>query len=357
MTKPARSTLVLGLLLLVFTALLVYVLAPFWQQLVLGIILAFALQPVYRRIHLRIPSRYLASLVCLFLLLLLAGIPLLLLVSIAGRDAFHAANELQQRAAEEGGIVVALGNEYASVTQWLEHALHLPVGLTSSFDPRAALSSRINELSSMLFNLSAGLLSGLAGFAGNLLLVLLSTFFLVADGEGAIQILTRITPLPKPLTERLLSRIYLTTVANVKAMFLVGAVQGLLVGIGFAIAGLPSPLLFGLAAAICSIVPVVGASIVWVPAAIYLFLDGHPGLGIFLLLWGVLAVVGIEQLLRPIVVGNSVKVHPLLLVLVIFGGVFVFGFIGLFLGPVILAVFTELLSLWQAQLPNHTPEP
>jgi predicted PurR-regulated permease PerM len=357
MTKPVRSTLVLGLLLLAFTALLVYVLAPFWQQLVLGLILALALQPVYGRIHLRIPSRYLASLATLLLLLLLAGIPFLLLVAIAGRDAFHAANELQRRAAQEGGIVVALGNWYATLMQWLEHALHLPIGLTSSFDPRAALSSRINELSTMLFSLSAGLLSGLAGFVGNLLLVLFSAFFLLADGADAIRILTRITPLPTPLTERLLKRIYLTTVANVKAMFVVGAVQGFLVGIGFAIAGLTSPLLFGLAAAVCSIVPVVGASIVWVPAAIFLFLDGHPGLGIFLLLWGVLAVVGIEQMLRPIVVGNSVKVHPLLLVLVIFGGVFVFGFIGLFLGPVILAVFTELLSLWQAQLPPTTPEP
>jgi len=140
----------------------------------------------------------------------------------------------------------------------------------------------------------------------------------------------------------------------VNAMFIIGAAQGLMVGIGFAIAGIPSAVLFGVAAAVCSLVPVVGASILWAPAAIYLMTTGHIGYGTFLLLWGVVAVVGVEQILRPIVIGNSVRVHPLLLILVIFGGVIVFGTIGLFLGPVILAVFSELLELWKAQLPTET---
>jgi predicted PurR-regulated permease PerM len=355
MANPVRVPLVLGLLLLTFTVLLAVVLAPFWQQLVFGLILALSLQPVYLRLQRRVKSHYGAALLSLLLVILLAGIPLLLLLSVVGYDAFHLANELQRRAMEQGGIVVALGNGYTSATDWLARALHLKNGLPGNFDPRAALSSRINDLSSMLFRLSTALLSGVAGFAANLLLVLFSAFFLLADGEQALLLLERITPLPPQLTERLLTSIYRTTVANVKAMFLIGAVQGLMVGIGFALAGISSPLLFGVAAALCSIVPVVGASILWVPAAIYLLFSGHPGSGIFLLLWGLIAVVGVEQVLRPIVVGNSIKVHPLLLVLVIFGGVFVFGFIGLFLGPVILAVFTELLALWQAQIsPKQT---
>jgi len=347
MVNRPRVSFVLGLLLLAFTALLAVVLAPFWRELIFSIILAFALQPVYLRLRRRIASRYGAALLSVLLMLLLVGIPLALLITIAGYDALHGVNELQRRAAEQGGILVALGNQYASLSDWLVRSLHLNSGLPK-FDPHAALSSRINNLSSMFFGFSAHMLSQLAGFIFDLVVVLFSAFFLLADGKMALLLLTEITPLPAPLTERLFTRIYQTTVANVNAMFVVGAAQGFFVGAGFAIAGLPSAVLFGFAAAVCSILPVVGASVIWVTAAIFLMVSGHLGSGIFLLLWGIFAVFGVEQVLRPIVVGNQVKVHPMLLILVIFGGVIVFGFIGLFLGPVILAVFTELLELWQA---------
>lgn len=347
MTKP--TPIVLGLLLLIFTVLLGAVLFPFWQQLTFAVILALALQPVFEHAHKKVRSRYGAAALTLLLTFIFAGVPLLLLLSVVGYDIVQAADALRQRAAQQGGVSIAVGNWYMHTAAWVIRTLHIGTLLPANFDPAAALSTRLNELSSALLRLSGKLVSGVASFAINLILVLISAFFLLADGKQAIQLLTQVVPLPQSVTERILESIRQTTVANVNAMFVVGAVQGLLVGIGAAIAHLPSPLLIGVAAAICSIVPVFGASIVWVPAGVILILMDQLGHGVFLLVWGVLAVVGIEQILRPVVIGTSLQVHPLLLVLSIFGGAAVFGFIGLFLGPVILAVFRELLQLWAQQ--------
>ncbi len=116
------------------------------------------------------------------------------------------------------------------------------------------------------------------------------------------------------------------------------------------IVGLPSPLLLGLGAALASVVPVVGASLVWLPAGLYLIFTGATWKGIFVLLWGVLVISAADNIIRPWVVSGKVELHPLVLLFFILGGVEAFGFLGLFLGPVIASVLSVLFDMFREEL-------
>jgi predicted PurR-regulated permease PerM len=126
-------------------------------------------------------------------------------------------------------------------------------------------------------------------------------------------------------------------------------VQGVLVGIGFAIAGLPGPVVFGVMASVLALLPFGGAAIVWLPAALYLLASGHVGMGVFLLAWG--GVVSLsDNFIRPAIISRYAPVPTLLVFLGVVGGVSAFGLLGFIIGPVILVLATELLRYAEGSL-------
>jgi len=112
----------------------------------------------------------------------------------------------------------------------------------------------------------------------------------------------------------------------------------------------PSALLLGLTAAICSLIPIVGTTLVWVPAAIYLMVAGHLWKGICLILWGAVVVGTVDNVIRPLVIGSKVELHPLLLLFALLGGLQAFGFIGIFIGPVVISLIAALISMLREEL-------
>ena len=116
---------------------------------------------------------------------------------------------------------------------------------------------------------------------------------------------------------------------------------------------MPSALLLGVATAVCSLIPFVGTMLVWLPAAIYLMATGHLWKGIILIIWGSVVVGTIDNIIRPLVIGSRVELHPLLLLFSLLGGLQVFGFIGIFIGPVVISVIAALITLLREELPRH----
>ena len=170
------------------------------------------------------------------------------------------------------------------------------------------------------------------------------------DGPSAIENLTAMLPLSVEQATRLLSGIRDSIVANLYGILAVGFAQGLLTGIACAVLHVPSALLLGLAAAVCSLVPIVGTMLVWLPAAFYLMATGHLWKGIILILWGTLVVGTIDNIIRPLVIGSKVELHPLLLLFALLGGLQVFGFIGIFIGPVVISVIAALINILREEL-------
>jgi predicted PurR-regulated permease PerM len=123
---------------------------------------------------------------------------------------------------------------------------------------------------------------------------------------------------------------------------LTALVQGFLLGVGFAIAGLPSPLVFGVLGALFALVPVVGTAIIWVPATLWLMLQGEPGYALFIAGWGIIAVGSVDNFLRPILISGRVEVPTLAVFIGVMGGLSAFGFVGLFLGPIVLGLLVAL---------------
>ncbi len=180
-------------------------------------------------------------------------------------------------------------------------------------------------------------------------------FFFLRDRRLVIASLYRLSPLAREETETVLFRVRDTIQATVYGTLVVSTIQGLLAGLMFWWLGLPAPLLWGVVMAILAVVPMLGAFVVWIPAALFLALEGSWGKAIILIAWGMLIVGTIDNLLRPVLVGNRLKLHTVLAFISVVGGLMHFGAAGLILGPVALTITTVLLEVWRTPLSLAKP--
>ncbi len=183
-------------------------------------------------------------------------------------------------------------------------------------------------------------------------LILYVLFFLLRDRRQALDRLRSLAPLAPAEMDRLIGRCHDTIYATVYGTLATSAVQGLLGGLMFWWLGLPSPLLWGLVMALLSVVPVAGAFVVWVPAALYLAADGSWVKALILTIWGVAVVGTSDNLLRPVLVGHRLEQHTVLAFFAVIGGLVVFGASGLILGPLVLTLTTVFLEIWGGRIQN-----
>ncbi len=173
-------------------------------------------------------------------------------------------------------------------------------------------------------------------------LMLFALFFVLRDGPALARKVVRMLP----IEERRRSRLWLHLAEVTRAVFmgigLTALVQGSLVGIGFWIAGLPSPLVFGVLGALFALIPLVGTALVWIPGVASLAVQGDYGHAVFLAAWGVLVVGSVDNFLRPMLISGRSELPTLAVFIGVMGGLSSFGFIGLFLGPIVLGLLVAL---------------
>ena len=185
-------------------------------------------------------------------------------------------------------------------------------------------------------------------FAGllQLALAVLVAFFLYRDGEAAAAKIERMTSRIGGSRGRHLLTVAGSTVTSVVYGILGTALaQGLVAGIGFLIAGVPGAALLGFATFLLSVVPV-GPPLIWIPAAIWLFVQGFTGWAIFMGLWGLLVISMVDNVLKPMIISRGSHLPFMLVLLGVLGGVAAFGFVGIFLGPTLLAVGYRMVNEW-----------
>ena len=191
---------------------------------------------------------------------------------------------------------------------------------------------------------------GALGTIMKFLLMLFVLFFMLRDGPRIAQTLVRMLPIETHLRCKLWRHLIDVTRAVFMGIGLTALVQGTLLGIGFAIAGLPSPLLFGVLGAMFALVPIVGTTIVWVPATLWLLTQDQLPYAVFMLAWGVVVVGAVDNVLRPILISGRTEVPTLAVFIGVMGGLSAFGFIGLFLGPIVLGLLVALFRFTSAEL-------
>jgi predicted PurR-regulated permease PerM len=166
----------------------------------------------------------------------------------------------------------------------------------------------------------------------------------------ALRLLRDMSPLSEMEMRELIDRVIDTVHATIYGTVAVAAVQGILSGLMFWWLALPTPVLWGFVIGLLAVVPVLGAFIVWVPAAIFLALDGSWGKAIILTAWGAVVVGGIDNLLYPVLVGNRLRLHTIPAFISIVGGILLFGPSGLILGPLAVTITIFLVGIWRTRL-------
>jgi predicted PurR-regulated permease PerM len=188
------------------------------------------------------------------------------------------------------------------------------------------------------------LTAGTASLLLDLLVMLYAMFFFFRDGPKIIEKIFYYTPLTHEDEALLLERFTSVTRATIKGTVVIGVIQGALAGLGFWVAGIGGAAFWGTLMAVLSVVPGIGAALIWVPAVIYLFITGQSVPGVLLLIWCAAVVGTIDNILRPILVGKDAKMPDLLILIGTLGGLFLFGAIGFIVGPIVCGLF---LSVWE----------
>ncbi|TCH96973.1 AI-2E family transporter [Roseococcus sp. SYP-B2431] len=320
-----------------------FVLKPFLSSLLWAVILVFCTWPAYRALTDRLklgPNT--AALIMVVVEFLVIGLPLVFATPVNREDIDGIRNWIE-RVFTEGlpdlsGVFLAIPFVGAYLNDWWQALAGDTSRLVSVFRPYAGTIAQA-ALAVLL-----ALLSGIA----EMLIAILLAFFIYRDGAA---IARSAYALLQQVAGKRAARLWELT-GNVTRGVVFGllgtaVVQGFMTFLGLWIAGVPQPVLLGLIAGVISILPV-GAPLVWLPAAIWLMASGSIGWGIFMLIYGAAGISSVDNFIRPWLIARGADLPLLLTILGALGGVFAFGILGLFLGPVLLAIGYSLLKEWAA---------
>jgi predicted PurR-regulated permease PerM len=212
------------------------------------------------------------------------------------------------------------------------------------------LSGGIAQLAGGANALLQGILSRVTRAAVDLGLFLLMLFFLLRDGARLKAELSPISPFSEQQEQQIFEHLDRTIKGALQAVVVVPVAQGILAGIGFMIFGVPSPLLWGTAVILAATVPLVGSPLGWVPACVYLLVRGETGPALGLLVYSTVVVSGSDNVVKPLLLRGSARIHPLLGFLSILGGVLAFGVFGFLIGPVILSLVLSAIRIYRLDI-------
>lgn len=212
----------------------------------------------------------------------------------------------------------------------------------------------LNKFSELIGSLSNLIIDGLSSFTQgalvfflNVFVMLYAMYFFLIYGKELLQKTSAYLPLTKEEFNTLTQKVTSISRATIKGAFLIGIIQGILVGLGFAFAGIPGAIFWGSVAAIMSIIPSLGTAIVYMPAGVYLILSGNVGTGIGLLVWGFAIVSSVDNVLRPSLVGKDTQMPDVLILVSTLGGITAFGISGIIIGPLITGLFISISNIYR----------
>lgn len=340
--EPGHWVLVIFLLLALYASYLL--IAPFIGPVVLAFVLSLLCFPVHQKIVRKLPDKpNLASTITCSLLVVVILVPAtVVLMAIVQQSVTFAKQSYQW--VEEGKAEALLQQPF------IKNAIErlndfLPVGDFSIRDIIDRLTEFASGFSRELLDLSTKVVGDVTGIIVSFFLMLFVLFFLLRDHKKIIESLFWILPLARSQEEKLLTEANTVARSAVLGTFLTALAQGAAGGIGMAIVGMPG-LFWGTMMVFASLIPLVGAALIWVPASLYLLLTGDWPWALFLALWGAILVGSIDNFLRPILMQGTSGMSTLVLFLSLIGGLQLFGVIGLIYGPIIFALTHVLIKIY-----------
>jgi predicted PurR-regulated permease PerM len=327
-------------LVVVITLAFGWILAPFFEAIIWAVILAVLFAPMQRWLRARLQNwRTLATLITLVVILLMVILPVTLVAVSFLQEmrlayAMFLAGELE--------ISAYLERMQGILPSWVTSQLS-EFGLTDLRGIREKMAAGLSSAAQFIAARALVIGENTFAFLLNSFIMLYLLFFLLRDGRELARRMRSAIPLQEELQAMLVAKFAEVIRATIKGSVVVAMVQGTLGGLIFWILGIHAALLWGVVMGFLSLVPAVGAGLVWAPAAVYLLATGEMWDGIALLIFGVLVIGLVDNILRPILVGKSTRIPDYLVLVSTLGGIAVFGISGFVTGPLIAALF---LAVW-----------
>jgi predicted PurR-regulated permease PerM len=311
--------------------------APFMPAITAAFALAVLFTPLQAWLERKIKNASLAAILSVFAIAVIVVVPATFVLQRLVLQAVSGAAIVQTKVESgEWRRTLAAQPTLAPIAEKIEAELDLP----------GAVKDFTSWLSTSVGSVVKGSVYQVIGWT----LTFYMLFFFLRDRQLALDVIRSLSPMRAADMTAMFKRVGDTIYATVYGTLAVAAVQGLLGGLMFWWLGLQAAFLWGLVMALLAVVPVLGAFVVWIPAALFLALEGSWGKALILTLWGLLVVGTVDNLLRPVLVGNRLKLHTVLAFLSVVGGLLVFGASGLILGPVLLTVTMVLLEVWSVRV-------
>ncbi len=348
MKNGSITVLVLAALATIALALCLMLFRPYAGPIVFAVVIAIVFHPVHRysRRIFRTPGT--AALASMLLALTITAVPLFFLGVAVSRELMDMYKSLVARSADAGGPVSYAFHALQRTADWLTESLALP-----DTDVRNLLLRRLEQASASLMQVGTSLLSDFIALLIKAVIAAVTLFFLFRDGEAMLKQISGVIPAAEKRFVALQQRIGVTVVTNFYGGAVVGIVQGGLTATAFWILGINSPVLWGVVTGLFSLLPLVGSAAVWVPASAYLLFSGHIGKGVVLLVLGTCVIGLADNVVRPWIVSENLHLPSIYVFFALLGGMQIFGPIGLFLGPVILAITASLFAMLRDELKSH----
>jgi len=332
-------------LLLALSALaLCWILLPFYGAILWALIIAILFAPVYRHLlPLLQHRRNLAAGLVMLLVFLVGVLPFALVTAALGRDA-----SVVYRRIESGdlNLPLLLRSLFDALPAWVVGLL-ARVGLANFDNVQRHLTAALAQGSQFMATQAFGIGMDTFDFIASVGVALYLAFFLVRDSDALARIATMALPVAPQFKEELVVKFLAVLRATVKGSLLVACIQGMLGGFAFWFLGIKGALLWAAMMAFLSLLPLIGAGLVWLPVAVYLLLTGQTWQSLALVAYGLFVIGLVDNLLRPILVGKDAGMPDYVVMITTLGGMSVLGVNGFIIGPTVAAVF---IAVWHLSM-------
>jgi predicted PurR-regulated permease PerM len=337
LTRSRVQVIALAALTAVVLYLCYLIALPFLPALTWALVLAVIANPLHERIREKVHGKSVVAALAVLAVTVVLAVPTVFV-----------AHEVAQQASER--VAKLRGDPAEKLWQQTKERYPRVAPLMRWAEREANVREQMSRFSEFVLESARRFVSSSVYAVVGGLITLYLLFYFFRDKEKTLGALRRLVPLSAPESELVFRRVHDTIHAIVYGTLVVALVQGTLGGLMFWWLGLPAPLMWGAVMAFLAILPMLGAAIVWMPAALMLAFDGQWDKALLLVIWGSVVVGLVDNLLYPLLVKNRLRLHTVPVFMSVVGGLLVFGAAGVVLGPVVLAVALGLLEVWRQRL-------
>lgn len=358
MAKAGDNHIFIGILL-VLAVISFFIVKPFITAILAGVILAYLLYPLCDIFNKKIKSRALCSFLILLIVFIIILLPFFFIIgSFAGNNASGMMTSISNFGSSFSGEAIKANCKERA--DFLCNSMVSMVDQVEAPYSKFIIGSGLSQLSEFIIKRITSIILEIPSMILGIFIMFFVLYYLLKDGGQFVEGLKGIIPLDKKDREKMFKELGDVVHATIYGNIIVALIQGLIAGLGFWVLGFGNAWILGILVAFAALIPIVGTAIIWLPVSLYAILMGmiqadNSGIikGVIMILWGALAVSTVDNFLKPKIIGTKTHLHPVFILIGILGGIIVFGFIGIIIGPVILSALIIFTKIY-ADRENHT---